>query len=142
MALQPRVNLDAAFDTIETLRATSLIGVPALYRMILEHDRVDQYDLSSLKYCFSAGDVLPVEVAKRWKDRFGLTIYQGYGATETCGGIAMSPTDRENPPLSMGMKVPSKLIMIVEPGGTEPVKPGEPGELLVSSDKMVREYLK
>jgi len=141
LALQPRVNLDAAFDTIETLRATSLIGVPALYRMILEHDRVDQYDLSSLKYCFSAGDVLPVEVAKRWKDRFGLTIYQGYGATETCGGIAMSPTDRENPPLSMGMKVPSKLIMIVEPGGTEPVKPGEPGELLVSSDKMVREYL-
>jgi long-chain acyl-CoA synthetase len=141
LILQPRVNLDAIFDSIGSLKATSFIGVPALYRMILEHDRVDQYDLSSLTYCFSAGDVLPVEVAKRWKNRFGLNIYQGYGATETCGGIAMSPTDRETPPLSMGLKVPSKKIMIVETGSTEPVKPGNPGELLVSSERMVRGYL-
>jgi long-chain acyl-CoA synthetase len=141
LILQPRVNLDAVFDAIQSLKATTLIGVPAFYRMILEHDRVDEYDLSSLKYCFSAGDVLPVEVAKRWKARFNLSIYQGYGATETCGGIAMSPTDRDNPPLSMGMKVPSKSIMVAEPGGPEAVKIGDPGELLVSSDRMVRAYL-
>ncbi len=141
VVIQPRVNLDAIFDSIQRLRATTLIGVPAFYRMILEHDRVDQYDLSSLKYCFSGGDVLPVEVARRWKRRFGLDIYQGYGATETCGGIVMCPTDRESPPLSMGLKVPSKHIMIAEPGGIEPVKEGDPGELLVSSDRMVRAYL-
>ena len=140
LIIQPRVNLDAIFDSIQRLQATSLIGVPALYRMILEHDRVDQYDLSSLAYCFSAGDVLPLEVAKRWKDRFGLDIFQGYGATETCGGIVMGPTDRENPPMTMGMKVPSKEIMIVDPNGLEPVPVGEPGELLVSSDRMVRAY--
>jgi long-chain acyl-CoA synthetase len=109
--------------------------------MILEHDRVDQYDLSSLKYCFSGGDVLPLEVARRWKSRFGMDIYQGYGATETCGGIVMCPTDRENPPLTMGTKVPSKHIMIVEQEGMEPVNVGDPGELLVSSDMMVRAYL-
>jgi long-chain acyl-CoA synthetase len=141
LILQPRVNLDAVFDAISSLKAKSLIGVPAFYRMILEHDRVDQYDLSSLKYCFSAGDVLPIEVAKRWKARFGLDIYQGYGATETCGGIVMSPTDRETPPHSMGLKVASKEIMIVEPGSTQPVKQGDPGELLVSSDRMVKAYL-
>jgi long-chain acyl-CoA synthetase len=140
LILLPRVNLDAMFDSIERLRAKSLIGVPALYRMILEHDRVDQYDLSSLKYCFCAGDVLPVEVANRWKKRFGLAIYQGYGATETCGGIAMGPTNRDNPPLSMGMKVPSKEILIVESETVEPVQPGEPGEMLVSSEHMTREY--
>jgi len=141
LIVQPRVNLDAIFDAIQRLKATTVIGVPAFYRMILEHDRVDQYDLSSLKYCFCGGDVLPVEVARRWKNRFGLDIYQGYGATETCGGIVMCPTDRENPPLSMGMRVPSKHLMIVASDGTEPVKPGDPGELLVSSDRMVRAYL-
>ncbi|MGO9568761.1 MAG: class I adenylate-forming enzyme family protein [Desulfomonilaceae bacterium] len=141
LIVQPRVNLDAIFDSIRRLRATTLIGVPAFYRMILEHDRVDQYDLSSLKYCFSGGDVLPVEVARRWKSRFGLDIYQGYGATETCGGIVMCPTDRESPPLTMGAIVPSKHIMIVEPDGLEPVNLGDPGELLVSSDRMVRAYL-
>lgn len=141
LIVQPRVNLDAIFDSIQTLRATTVIGVPAFYRMILEHDRVDQYDLSSLKYCFSGGDVLPLEVARRWKSRFGMDIYQGYGATETCGGIVMCPTDRENPPLTMGTKVPSKHIMIVEQEGMEPVNVGDPGELLVSSDTMVRAYL-
>jgi long-chain acyl-CoA synthetase len=141
LILLPRVNLDAVFDAVQALRATTLIGVPAFYRMILEHDRVDQYDLTSLKYCFCAGDVLPVEVANRWNRRFNLAIFQGYGATETCGGISMSPTDRKNPPLSMGMKVPSKEIMIVEPNSTDAVQQGDPGELLVSSDKMTKAYL-
>jgi long-chain acyl-CoA synthetase len=141
LILLPRVNIDAVLDSIRRLRAKTLVGVPAFYRMILEHDRVDQYDISSLKYCFCAGDVLPVEVANRWKKRFNLDIFQGYGATETCGGVAMSPTDRKNPPLSMGLKVPSKDIMIVEPDTTAPVQPGAPGELLVSSEKMTRAYL-
>lgn len=141
LLVSPRVNLDAIFDSIQRYRAKSIIGVPAFYRMVLEHDRVDQYDLSSLKYCFSGGDVLPVEVSNRWKARFGISIVQGYGATETCGGIVMCPTDRENPPHAMGLPVPSKKIMVAETDGVEPVEAGQPGELLVSSDRMVRAYL-
>jgi long-chain acyl-CoA synthetase len=141
LILLPKVNLDAVFDSIEAMGARSLIGVPAFYRMILEHDRLDQYDLSSLQYCFCAGDVLPEEVARRWKEQFGLTIYQGYGATETCGGIVMSPTDRPSPALSMGIPVPSKRIMIVKPDSSELVEQGQPGELLVSSAEMVTAYL-
>ena len=140
LILMPRVNLDATFDHIQRFHAKSLIGVPAYYRMILEHDRVDQYDLSSLKYCFSAGDVLPVEVANRWTRRFNLQIFQGYGATETCGGVAMDPTDRTNPTQSMGIKLDSKEILVAVPNSTEIVKPGEPGELLVHSERMVRAY--
>ncbi len=141
LILQPRVNLDAMFDAIQRLRATTFIGVPALFRMILEHVRVDQYDLSSLKYCFSGGDVMPVEVGKRWTRRFNVTVNQGYGCTETCGGVTMTPTDRDCPPLSMGLKIPSKEILIVTPDTVEPTKPGDPGELLVSSDMMVSSYI-
>ncbi|MCP4578737.1 MAG: acyl--CoA ligase, partial [Deltaproteobacteria bacterium] len=60
IALMPKINLDAIFDVIERHKGKTLIGVPTLYRMILEHDRLDQYDLSSLKYCFNGGDLLPV----------------------------------------------------------------------------------
>ncbi|HBF43682.1 MAG TPA: long-chain fatty acid--CoA ligase, partial [Desulfobacteraceae bacterium] len=141
LMLQPKVNLDASFDSIQRFRARSMIGVPALYRMILEHDRVDQYDLSSVDYWYSAGDVLPVEVGKRWQEKFGKFIYQGYGATETCGGITMCPVDIENPPKSVGRIVPSKKVRIVDPKTLEPVKPGEAGELLVSSNYMVTNYL-
>jgi long-chain acyl-CoA synthetase len=141
LLVSPRVNLDAVCDSVQRDKATSVIGVPAFYRMVLEHDRVDQYDLSTLKYCFSGGDVLPVEVSNRWKKRFGISIVQGYGATETCGGIVMCPTDRENPPHAMGLGLPSKHIMIAEPNGNKPVETGQPGELLVSSDKMATHYL-
>ncbi len=108
--------------------------------MILEHDRVDQYDLSSLRYCFNGGDVLPLEVGKRWEEKFNMTIYQGYGATETCGGVTMCPTDRENPPKSMGLVVPSKRVKIVDPHTLEPTPVGEAGELFVSSTPMVESY--
>ena len=141
LMLQPKVNIDATFEDIERFKAKSMIGVPTLYRMMLDHDRIDQYDLSSVVYWYSAGDVLPVEVGKRWHDKFGKVMYQGYGATETCGGVTMCPANITNPPRSVGRVVPSKRIKLVDSSTLEPVKPGAPGELLVSSDFMVRSYL-
>ena len=123
VVLMPKVNLDAIFDAIQRFRATSLIGVPTLYRMILEHDRIDFYDLSSLRYCFNGGDVLPEEIGNRWRKKFGRPIYQGYGATETCGGVTMCPTDEDNPPKSIGRVVPSKKVKLVDPATLEPVAP-------------------
>jgi long-chain acyl-CoA synthetase len=108
--------------------------------MILEHDRIDLYDLSSLEYCFNGGDVLPVEINERWRKKFGKPIYQGYGATETCGGVSMCPTDEDSPPKSIGKIVPSKKIKIVDPKTLGPVPLNKPGELLVHSKRMVKEY--
>ena len=141
LIIQPRINIDAAFDAIQRFRARTMIGVPALYRMILEHARLDQYDLSSLEYCFSGGDVLPTDLGRRWLEKFGRPIRQGYGATETCGGVAMCPTDGDNPPKSVGKVVPSKRVKLVDPIELREVATGEPGELLVSSRHMVKAYL-
>lgn len=136
----PKVNLDAIFDSVQRFKAKTLIGVPTLYRMMLEHDRIDLYNLSSLKYCFNGGDLLPVEINQRWRKKYNIPVYQGYGATETCGGVSMCPTDEENPLKSIGKVVASKKIKIVDPETLEPVATGQPGELLVHSAKMVREY--
>ena len=138
--LMPKVNLDGVFDSIQRFKAKTLIGVPTLYRMILEHDRLDLYDLSSLEYCFNGGDVLPVDINNRWRKKFNKPMYQGYGATETCGGVSMCPTNVENPLKSIGKVVPSKKIKIVNPETLEPLPFDQPGELLVYSEKMVREY--
>jgi len=140
IVLMPKVNLDAVFDAVQRFKGKTLIGVPTLYRMILEHDRIDFYNLSSLAYCFNGGDVLPVEINQRWRKKFNKPIYQGYGATETCGGVSMCPADEENPLKSIGKIVPSKKIKVVDPGSLEPVPVNEPGELLVHSTRMVREY--
>ena len=140
IVLMPKVNLDAIFDAIHRLKAKTLIGVPTLYRMILDHDRIDFYDLSSLEYAFNGGDVLPEEISKRWRKKFNQPIYQGYGATETCGGVTMCPTDVENPLKSIGQVVLSKTVKLVDPATLEPVGPGEQGEALVHSERMVRAY--
>ncbi len=141
LVVQPRINLDATFDTIQRFKVRSMIGVPALYRMILDHDRLDQYDLSSVDYWFSAGDVLPEEVGRRWKRKFDKPIYQGYGATETCGGVAMCPTGIVNPPKSVGRVLAIKSVRIIDPATLEAVPAGETGELIVSSAHMVSAYL-
>jgi len=140
LILQPKVNLDGMLETIQRFKAKTFVGVPALYRMILEHDRVDSYDLQSIQYFFCAGDVLPVEIGAQWFERYKKLIYQGYGATETCGGVTMCPVGVDNPPRSMGCLVPSKKIKIIHPDTLEPVPLGEPGELIVSSERMVRAY--
>jgi len=140
LILLPKVNLDGLFEHIRRYRVLTFFGVPALYRMILEHDRIDYYDLSSLRYCFSGGDVLPAEVAERWLSKFGKPIYQGYGATETCGRVSLTPMGEEAPPGSAGRVTPLQKVRLVDPDTVEPVAAGEPGELLVSSDHMVRAY--
>ncbi|MGD8411547.1 MAG: class I adenylate-forming enzyme family protein [Desulfobacterales bacterium] len=141
LILQPKINLDAALDAIQRFKAKTMIGVPTLYRMILEHDRLDQYDLSSVEYWFSAGDLLPVEIGRRWEQKFKRKVRQGYGATETCGGVSMCPVDIDIPPKSVGRIMATKKIKVVNPATLEPVKVGDVGELLVSSDFMVTNYL-
>jgi len=141
LILLPRINMDAALDAIQRFKVKSMIGVPMLYRMILEHVRLAQYDLSSVLFWFSGGDVLPVEVSNRWREKFGRCIYQGYGATETCGGVTMCPVTTDNPAKSAGRTVASKKLRIVEPATLKPVEPGQSGELIVHSAHMVTSYL-
>jgi long-chain acyl-CoA synthetase len=140
VVLLPRVNLDGLFDHIQRYQVLTFFGVPAMYRMILEHDRVDYYNLRSLQYCFSGGDVLPAEVAERWLKKFGKSISAGYGATETCGRVSLTPMGEPAPPGSAGKVTPLQKVKLVEPETLEPVSAGEPGEILVSSEHMVRAY--
>ena len=139
--LMPMPEVDAILQAIQRYRGTLFLGAPALYRMILENDRLDLFDLSSLKYCWSGGDVLPLEVLNRWKNKFKVPIYQVYGATEV-GFTAMSPLDREPVPGSIGLPLSSREIKIVDPDTLAPVPPGTPGELLVTSEYVSKGYWK
>jgi long-chain acyl-CoA synthetase len=138
--LLPRNNLDAVFEQVQRYRARTILGTPTMYRMMLEHDRVDQYDLSSLRYAFCGGDALPVETANRWQKRVGHPLFQGYGATETCGGVALSPAGEAIPEGTVGRVCSHQRILVVNAETLAPVAPGEGGELLVSGEHMVPGY--
>jgi long-chain acyl-CoA synthetase len=138
--LLPRMNLDAVFDHVERYRATTLLGTPTFYRMMLEHERVDQYDLTSLRFSFAGGDALPEETARRWRALTGHPLYQGYGATETCGGVALCQAGEAAPAGSVGRACEHQSVLLVDPATLEPVPDGEAGELLVASRHMVQGY--
>ena len=138
--IMPVPQVDAILRAIEKYRVRWILGVPALYRMILENDRLDQYDLSSLKYCYCGGDVLPIEVSKRWKELFGLSIYQVYGSTEA-GHVTYSRLNKDPELMSIGLPLKTRQCKVVDPDRLEPVPVGEIGELLVTSDYTVKNYL-
>lgn len=137
--IMPIPQVDAILQAIQKYKTRWILGVPALYRMILENDRLDQYDLSALKYCYCGGDVLPIEVFKRWKELFGLSIYQVYGSTEA-GHVTYSRLDREPELMSIGLPLRSRKCQVVDADTLEPVPVGEIGELVVTSDYTVKNY--
>ena len=137
--LMPYPVIDAILREIERYKVRWMLGVPALYRMILENDRIDQYDLSSLKYCFCGGDVLPDEIFNRWKRLTGCYIYQVYGSTEV-GHLTYSPLDRKPSPKTVGTVLKSRKIKVVDPETLQEVPKGEVGELLVSSPYILNRY--
>ncbi|MAF33528.1 MAG: AMP-binding protein [Desulfobacterales bacterium] len=137
--LMPMPQIDAILETIQRYRSRWFLGVPALYRMILENDRLDQYDLSSLRYCYCGGDVLPIEVFNRWKKRFGIPIYQVYGSTEA-GHVTYSRIEENPKPTTLGLPLKSRECIVVEPETLKPVPVGEIGELLVTSPYTIKEY--
>jgi long-chain acyl-CoA synthetase len=130
--VMPQPLVDAILEAIQKYKATLLFGVPALYRMILECDRFDTYDLSSLKYCWSGGDVLPVEVFTRFGKYTKYPIRQVYGSTET-GHLTFGSTNKDITATSLGRPFPSRKVRVVNPDTLESVPTGQVGELMVSS---------
>jgi len=137
--LMPFPQVDAALAAIERHGVRWMLGVPTLYRMILENDRVDRYRLDSLRFCLCGGDVLPVEVFERWKRLTSVPIHQVYGSTEV-GHVTYGRLDEAPDPGVIGWPLKSYRVQIVEPGTTAAVPDGEVGELLVVADRTIKEY--
>jgi long-chain acyl-CoA synthetase len=137
--LMPVPEIDPVLREIERFRVRWMLGVPALYRMILENDRLESYDISSLEYCYCGGDVLPGEIFKRWRELTGHPLYQVYGSTEV-GHLTYSRLDREPDPKTVGSVLPSRRCLVVDPETLDEVPAGETGELLVTSPFTNKSY--
>ncbi len=129
----PRPSADAVLATIQNCQSGLLVGVPTLYRRLLECVRLELYDLATLEYCWSAGDVLPQEVAARWKERSGRPIHQVFGTTETVC-ISVTELDREPRSGTVGNLLPTREARIVDPETLVDVAGDSAGELLIGSE--------
>jgi len=88
--IRNKFNPTEILPLIEKYGITTFCCPPTIYRMLILAD-LDKFDFTELRHCVSAGEPLNPEVIKAWKDATGLTIYEGYGQTETVLCIGTFP---------------------------------------------------
>ena len=77
-----RSTAEKMFEVIERYRPTILTTVPTMINAMLNVEDANRRDLSSIRFCYSAGEALPVELYHRWKETFGVEICDGIGSAE------------------------------------------------------------
>ena len=123
-------------DTILSILAehaiTSFCAPPTLYRLLVQGD-LSRHDLSGLRHCTSAGEPLNPEIIRAWAaGTGGLTVYDGYGQTETTNVVA---NYRGVPvrPGSMGLPTPGYDVDVRDDDG-DPVEVGTVANVVVRAD--------
>lgn len=109
-------------------RVQSFCAPPTVYRFLIRED-LKSFDLSALKHCTTAGELLNESVFHAWKQTTGLSIYEGYGQTETTLQIATFPFMQPKAG-SIGKPVPGWEIVLLDEDD-KPVPMGDEGEICV-----------
>jgi acetyl-CoA synthetase len=140
--IRSRFNATEILPLIEKYGITTFCCPPTIYRMLILAD-LDKFDFTELRHCVSAGEPLNPEVIKAWKDATGLTIYEGYGQTETVLCIGTFPGMKPKFG-SMGRPSPGWHIELHDDNG-KPVGLHEEGKIAISMKPrpvgMFREYM-
>ena len=143
-----KIVLLPAFDPREALRlipqerVTTFAGVPTMLLLMLRMPDFNQYDLSSLRNCYSGAAPIAPELVYALKERIGCSIANGYGMTET-GTISITTPDDpvEAPAHTVGRPAPDVEVKITDDDRNElPV--GEEGEIAVRGTTLLKGYYK
>lgn len=110
--------------------ATIFVGVPTIYRQIIQKSTAAQADVPSLRHCMSAGEHLSDEVLQQWRGRFGRDIFEAVGMSEFSYYLSQS-VFRPIRPGSAGFPQPGHAIQLLNPDTLEAVPPGEEGMICV-----------
>ena len=127
-----RSTAETIFEMIEKYRPTILTSVPTMINAMLQVEGAKKYDLSSLRFCLSAGEALPPELYNRWKETFDVEILDGIGSAEMFH-IYITNYPGDVVPGSLGRIVPGYEAKIVDAEGRE-VATDEMGTLKVKGD--------
>jgi len=126
------------FEVIEQNKATIYYGVPTLYAAQLQAMESNMPDLSSVRACVSAGEALPGDILRRWKDKTGDSILDGIGSTEILH-IFISNSEDDVKPGASGRLVPGYEAKIV--GEENEILPqGESGALWIKGGSIAKYY--
>jgi long-chain acyl-CoA synthetase len=141
MILMPRFELNAGLKLIRQTKPTLMPGVPTLYTALMNSPNLKPGDLASLKFCFSGGAPLPLEVKRGFEKVSGCTLVEGYGLSETSPVATANPLIGANKEGSIGIPMPGtrlSLRSLEDPSREVPL--GETGEIAINGPQVMKGY--
>ena len=138
VVMAERPTPDAVFKRLLERKPTIFYGVPTLYAAMLASPAFPARNLLGLRACVSAGEALPPQISKSFKDRTGVEIYDGIGSTEMLH-IFLSNRPGDLRYGTTGKAVPGYELRLVDEHGND-VKQGELGELLIKGPTAANLY--
>ncbi len=147
MLLNSTLSLNRKFDPegclaeIERTRAESLVVVPVMMQRILElpEEVRRSYDTSSLRVVAASGSALPGDLALKWMDAFGDTLYNLYGSTEVAWVTIATPADMRAAPGTAGRTPRGTTLALYDERGRH-VPTGETGRIFVGNEMLFEGY--
>lgn len=133
------------FEPIPALRLIAehkvsvLFGAPTMYGAWVSVPGADQYNLSSVRLAISGAAPLPADVLRDFRDLFGVSIYEGYGLTETAPTLWTNRMADKPRPGSVGKPLPEVEFRLVDDEGGD-VELGDPGEIVVKGPNVFKGY--
>jgi long-chain acyl-CoA synthetase len=142
LVLVPRFQAPAVLQLLQHRRVTFLGGVPTMFMALLEADGASSSagDLSALRWCVSGGAPMPAPVMAEFEARFGVTLLEGYGLSETSPAVSFTVPDRPRTPGSIGYPLPGVEVRLVDGNGAVVTGPDTAGEIEVRGPNVMKGY--
>jgi long-chain acyl-CoA synthetase len=132
-------NPEGALELIQRYKATIMAGVPTMFVYMLMHPNADKYDTSSVTRWVVGAAPMPTEQRKAFENKFGGTMYMGYGLTESCPTLAGEREGMPRKPGSTGLPVEGVTLKIVDDDAKE-VARGQVGEIIARGENISPGY--
>ena len=141
IVIMPRFVLDDALKLISSTKPTCMPGVPTMFTAIVNHPKLQSFDLSSLKFCLSGGAPLPLEIKQRFEKLSGCKLVEGYGLSEASPVVTCNPLDGPVKQGSIGQPLPGTIVSLRDlddPRAEAP--PGAQGEVCIKGPQVMLGY--
>lgn len=140
VSITGKFSRDRFFSDVERVRPTYFSAVPAIYAMLSALPDDVHPDTSSLRFGVCGAAPMPAELITRFEKRFGLTIVEGYGLSETTCASTINPLDGVRKPGTVGLPLPGQRVGVIDLDGN-PLSAGEVGEVVIAGPTVMAGYL-
>ena len=138
LELLPAFDLDKVMEVLAAGRVTKLYAVPTVFVRLLGVKGL-QKKLGAVRYCFSAAAAMAAEIVRQWQEKAGLTIYEGYGLTESASAVTYNHY-HSHVIGSIGTAVPGVEVQMRDDKGQQ-VEQGKEGEICIRGHNIMKAYL-